>query len=94
MFGINRYEVAKFFPKRSPEEFIDKGSNILTKAYNNNHAAAIYAENGDYETALKYYQHSIELLKDEDCQSNYQYTMDKFMKYYQQNGTSVLSSQY
>ena len=94
MFDISRYQVAKLFVKRSPEKFINKGDYTVRKAYNNNRAAAIYAENGDYETALKYYQHSVDLLKDESCQVNYQHTMDEFITYYQQNGTSVLSSKY
>jgi tetratricopeptide (TPR) repeat protein len=100
MFDVSRYDVAKFFVKRSPEEFLDKGTDIVNKAYNNNHAAAIYAENGDYESALKCYQHSIEMLEDENCRYNYQCLkntkvfLDDFIAYYKQNGTSVLSSKY
>ncbi|CAH6419772.1 Hypothetical protein HVR_LOCUS850 [uncultured virus] len=92
MFGVSRYEVAKNFAKKSPEYFLSKEGDVTSKAHNIAHVAAIYAENGNYEKALEYYKLSVSILDGKDWQCNYQQSLDNFLKYYQQNGTSILSS--
>lgn len=94
MFGIDRYTVANYFPKKDISTFFNsKSGDHISAAYNMQHVAAIFAEHNDCENARKYYQIAIDLIGDDDfCKYNYQSTLDEFNDYYKKHGTCVLSS--
>jgi len=94
MFGISKYEVAKCFPKTDPDIIDIKCDSLSKKAYNISVVAAIHAENGNYEQALKYYEMSVNMLEGQSWQPNYQRKLDDFKKYVQDNRTSILSSDF
>jgi hypothetical protein len=94
MFGVNKYEVAKYFAKTDPKTIDINCDSLSTKTYNMSIVAAIHAENGDYDQALKYYQMATALLEGKTWQPNYQRSLDKFLKYFKKNGTTILSSNF
>ena len=94
MFGVNKYEVAKCFAKINPESFLFDEPILYKRAYNIRKVAAIYAENDNYEEALKYYTLSVDLLNGQNWQCNYQIKMDNFIDYVKKNGTPILSSNF
>ena len=94
MFGVNRYDVSKLFIKRSPEYFLERGGNKTDRAFNTRHAAAIYAENGNHVKALEYYKLAVSILEGKSWQYNYQQRLDEYIKYYDEYGTSILSSNF
>ncbi len=89
MFGVNRYEVAKLFVKRSPKYFLNREH----EAHNMLYIGGIYAENGDYENALKYYRESIQLSSN-GCRFFYQHHLDNLINHYNETGTSMLSTDF
>ena len=92
LFGKDKYEVATLFIKRNLTDFNCQEPDIVNRAYNLTQVAAIYAEDGNIESARKYYQESICLLEGKDWQCNYIDTYNKFEEYVKLHGTSILSS--
>ena len=94
IFGVDKYEVAKLFTTKNPDEFDINSKDIATRAYNLTQVAAVYAERSDVESARKYYQNAITVLQGKNWQCNFINKYEKFEKYVLEHGTSVLSSNF
>ena len=108
MFGVDKYEVAKLFATRNPDEFDIVNGRKSTRAHNLSLVAAVYAERGNVESARKYYQDAITVLNGKNWpvseeqtavrfphwQCNFIDKLEKFETYVNKYGTSILSSDY
>ena len=94
LFGKNKFEVARLFTKRNVTDFNLQGPDLVSRAYNLTRVATIYAEDGNIESARKYYQESIRILEGKDWQCNYVDKYNKFEEYVKIHGTSILSSHF
>jgi len=95
MFGMSRYEIAKHFEKEDPESFIRK-AETSEKDYEKRYlmfcVGAIYAENGEYERALSTLREANKMIRDEH--GIFTSEIEDLIRYYETNGTSILSSKF
>lgn len=98
IFAIDRYETAKLFTTKDPQDFdipaCGDETKISTRAYRLTQVAAVYAERGCIDSAREYYQKAIETLNGKDWQCNFIKQFKDFEKYVEQHGTSILSSHF
>lgn len=94
LFKVNKYETAKLFTTRNPEECDINNKNVSTRAYALTVVAAIYAERNDVESARMYYQKSITESEGENWQFRYIKKFEEFEEYVKKYGTSILSTQF
>lgn len=91
MFDINRYIVVSLFVKHDPSMFINYAiacSNKVFARYAMFQAGYVYAEADNYEKALEMFETGIRLKADNN--NNFIEIIDKFKKYYKENGTTIL----